>query len=84
MMNDVMADVQKQLNKNLPMHYYHRLGLEQGIYMAELADQASIKPVPPVLGKLYIHHHLVEKGDRSAIYRIINDEEFIRIGTKID
>lgn len=84
MMNDVMAEVQKRKDKNIPTHYYHRFGLDQGKYMAQIADQAKIKPVPPVLGKMYAYHHEVAKGDRTAIYRIINDEEFNMIGHKID
>lgn len=79
MMDDIMTDVQKRKENNIPIHYYHRIGTILGQNMAELADQAGIKPVPPVLGKLYSYHALVAKGDRTAIYKIINDDEFLRI-----
>lgn len=78
MMDDVMAEVQKKKEQNIPMHYYHRIGMVQGQYMAELAEQAKVKLVPPVFAKLYEYHHSIA-GDRTAVYRIINDEEFIRV-----
>lgn len=78
MMKDVMDQVQKQKDLNYPMHYYHRIGVKEGEYMAELAELANIKPVPPVLGKLYTYHYTVGKN-RTAIYRLLNDEEFIML-----
>lgn len=77
-MNDIMADVQEKEDNNIPMRYYHRVGPMLWKYMSELADQAGIKPVPPVICKLH-RYHLVANGDRTCVYKIIDDEEFIRL-----
>lgn len=78
MMNDVMAEIQKQKEKKLAMHYYHRIGIDFGMYIAQLSDEARIKPVPPVIGKCYTYFSTIARADRTATYRIINDEQFIK------
>lgn len=82
-MDEIKTDIETQKEKGLPVKYYQRVGMEQGKYMKALAEQAKIKPMPSVIGELYIYHHKVAKGDRTAIYRLINDEEFRRIDSPI-
>lgn len=78
MMADILDDVKERKEKAYPQHHVHKIGNKhQKAYSDDLAKTAKIKPVRPVIHKMY--EHLAKGRDISKTYKIINDEDFIEL-----
>ncbi|KAK5649047.1 hypothetical protein RI129_003939 [Pyrocoelia pectoralis] len=74
MLEDLHNEIKEKEKLNVPRKHIHRMGEFQEEYWKKLARLSSIKPLPPVLCKMY------EESRRERIvekhYRIIDDEHF--------
>lgn len=79
MMRDVMRKAAEVNEKDDILKYYQTLSKQLEEYLGELADIANMKRAPSVFAKLYSYHVLIARGDRTAVYRIVDDNKFVRI-----
>jgi dimethylaniline monooxygenase (N-oxide forming) len=85
MLNDHNRDMNERWAKGMKTSQAHLMGHEQHKYYADLAATAQIKPLQNVISKLHNFSSLRFLDDlinfRREVFRILDDETFIRIGT---
>ncbi|XP_031355102.1 LOW QUALITY PROTEIN: dimethylaniline monooxygenase [N-oxide-forming] 3-like [Photinus pyralis] len=74
MLEDLDDEIKEKDKLNVPRWQIHRMGKFQEQYWAKVAQIASIKPLPPVLCRIYEESRKQRLLDRC--YRIIDDENF--------
>lgn len=77
MLKDLSKEIEEKRRRGIPFKKYHQLGDYQGQYYDDLAQTANIKPVAPVIHKLYVH--VKPNIVRSLNWRLIDDNNFEQV-----
>ncbi|KAG5680259.1 hypothetical protein PVAND_009778 [Polypedilum vanderplanki] len=83
MIEDSEKEMNKRWSKGFKKHQAHLMGCDQGKYYEDLSKTAEIEPLKPVIAKLHNFSSLRFLDDltnfRQDIFRIIDDETFIKV-----
>ncbi|XP_017771382.1 PREDICTED: senecionine N-oxygenase-like isoform X1 [Nicrophorus vespilloides] len=83
MLNDEKSDMEERIAKGYTKRKAHLMGVDQNAYYDMLAKTAKLKPIPPVMTKLFLHCIQCLICDlmnfRDLKFKIIDEENFIQI-----
>ncbi|KAB0803599.1 hypothetical protein PPYR_00569 [Photinus pyralis] len=80
MLKEIQDHFKDLEHKNLPLRYFHNIGLELRAYMSDLCQISGIEPFPEV--KIRIHEHVINTlvtCKRNTKYVIIDEEQFVEV-----
>lgn len=83
MVRDTEAEAAERLAAGLGSRQFHQMGERQGRFYRELAAEARVRPLPPVLATLHDEssRRFLEDlpGYRRDVYRLIDDHRYVQL-----